>query len=84
MCLHLSTFARVCVRLSAFSSLRFRLAFVNVCLHLFALAHICLRPLLLRPPFQGFSNVPWHKRAFGPGTKFVFLEVFLGILRGLV
>ena len=29
---------------------------------------------------QGFSNVPWRKRAFGPGTKHVFLDLFLGIL----
>ena len=30
-------------------------------------------------PIRGFSNVPWRKRAFGPCTKYVFLEVFLGI-----
>ena len=29
---------------------------------------------------QGFSNVPWHKCAFWPGTKYVILEFFLGIL----
>ena len=32
---------------------------------------------------QGFSNVPWRKRAFGPGTKYVFLDLFLGILGAL-
>ena len=32
---------------------------------------------------QGFSNVPWRKRAFGPGTKYVFLDLFLGILLAL-
>ena len=31
----------------------------------------------------GFSNVPWHKRAFGPGTKYVFLKLVLGILGAL-
>ena len=33
--------------------------------------------------FQGFSNVPWRKRAFGPDTKYAFLEIFLGILGAL-
>ena len=32
---------------------------------------------------RGFSSVPWHKRAFGPCTKQVFFEVFLGIPRAL-
>ena len=32
---------------------------------------------------QGFSNVPWRKRAFGPGTKYGFLDLFLGILGAL-
>ena len=32
---------------------------------------------------QGFSNVPWRKRAFGPGAKYVFLDLFLGILGAL-
>ena len=32
---------------------------------------------------RGFSNAPWRKRAFGPGTKYVFLEIFLGILGAL-
>ena len=27
---------------------------------------------------RGFSNVPWRKSAFGPGTKYVFLEICLG------
>ena len=27
--------------------------------------------------------MPWRKRAFGPGTKYVFLEIFLGILGAL-
>ena len=29
---------------------------------------------------QGFSNVPWHKRAFWPGTKYVFLTKFWAFL----
>ena len=29
---------------------------------------------------RGFSNVPWRKHAFGPGTKYVFCVVFLGNL----
>ena len=29
---------------------------------------------------QGFSNVPWHKRAFGSGTKYGFKGESLGIL----
>ena len=43
-----------------------------------------------KPPFylpvnpnRGFSNVPWHKRAFRPGTKYVFYKQFLGILSGV-
>ena len=51
VCLRLSTFARVCLRLLAFSPLRL-LAFVCVCLRLFAFARICLRPPLLRPPLR--------------------------------
>ena len=45
-----------------------------------------LRNPILRRLFvtcRGFSNVPWRKRAFGPGTKYVFLEIFLGILGAL-
>ena len=49
--MRLSTFARVCLRLLAFSPLRL-LAFVSVCLRLFAFARICLRPPLLRPPLR--------------------------------
>ena len=26
----------------------------------------------LFPEFRGFLNVPWRKRAFGPGTKYGF------------
>ena len=33
--------------------------------------------------FQGFSNVPWHKRAFWPGTKYLCFDQFLGILGAL-
>ena len=29
------------------------------------------------------AKVPWRKRAFGPGTRYVFLEVFLRILETL-
>ena len=32
---------------------------------------------------RGFSNVPWRKRAFGPGTKYGFFGEFLGILGAL-
>ena len=32
---------------------------------------------------QGLSNVPWRKRAFWPGTKYVFLDQCLGILGAL-
>ena len=32
----------------------------------------------------GFSNVPWHSRAFGHGTKYILKEVFFGHSRGLV
>ena len=32
---------------------------------------------------RGFSNVPWRKRAFGPGAKYGFFEEFLGILGAL-
>ena len=49
--MRLSTFARVCLRLLAFSPLRL-LVFVSVCLGLFAFARICLRPPLLRPRFE--------------------------------
>ena len=26
---------------------------------------------------SGFSKVPWHKRAFWPGTRFAFLELII-------
>ena len=48
VCLRLSTFARVCLRLLAFSPLRL-LAFVCVCLRLLAFAYA---PPLLRPPLR--------------------------------
>ena len=55
VCLRLSTFARVCLRLLAFSPLRL-LAFVSVCLHLFACARIYVRPSLSRPPLRDTDN----------------------------
>ena len=33
---------------------------------------------------RGFSNVPWHKRAFGSGTKYVFFSPIFGHSWGLV
>ena len=57
VCLRLSTFARICLRLLAFSPLRL-LAFVSVCLRLFAFARICLRPPLLRPPLRDTDKGP--------------------------
>ena len=70
VCLRLSTFARVCLCLLAFSPLRL-LAFVSVCLRLFAFARICLRPPLLRPPLRDTEK----KGVFdenGENDKFAF------------
>ena len=33
---------------------------------------------------RGFSNVPWRKRAFGPGTKHFFFNRIFGDSWGLV
>ena len=57
VCLRLSTFARVRLRLLSFSPLRL-LAFVSVCQRLSAFVCVCLRllafahPPLLRPPLR--------------------------------
>ena len=36
----------------------------------------CWTLWMLLPHNRGFSNVPWRKRAFGPGTKYRFLRYF--------
>ena len=72
VCLRLSTFARVRLRLLAFSTLRL-LASVSVCLRLFAFARICLHPPLLRPPLRDTdhsTSVFWAAEFASPWTGF--------------
>ena len=64
VCLRMSTFARVCLRLLAFSPLRL-LAFVSVCLSLFAFARICLRPPSSGPPLHDTDKNTESKFATG-------------------
>ena len=81
VCLRLSTFARVCLRLLAFSSLRLLafsplrlLAFVSVCLRLFAFARICLPPPLLRPLCVTLNNL-WSNRKLEESVPTLFCSV---------
>ena len=48
---------------------------------LFLCAFLFPAPFLTNE-IQGLSNVPWRKRAFGPGAKYVSFELFLGAFLG--
>ena len=61
----------------------------------FPLLVCCSEEMLNAPPSKvhsttsvekgrGFSDVPWRKRAFGPGTKYVFFRNIFGHSWGLV
>ena len=94
--MRLSTFAHVCSRLLAFSTLRFRLC---VCQRLSAFVCVCLRPPLSCAPlrdtefrfasdsasrkFRAIPSVYSMLLQFGPRHPKVFVDKIWGGLRGV-
>ena len=73
VCLRLSTFARVCLRLLAFSPLRF----VSICLRLLVFARICLRPLYCAPLCVTLIFGPSFSDCFWPSVFVLFRSIRL-------